>query len=96
MLECMCKGGPITQGAAAADCALSQGLASRGLSQLAGVDLVEVRSARPPRRYAAVPETMAALVCWLRRAAEVAGRLEASHQRHLHARERIAALALRD
>ena len=91
MLECMCRGGPITQGAAAQDCGLSQGLASRGLAQLVGAGLVTVRTTRPPHRYIASPETMAAMVGWLRTAAEAAARAEAQERRLQEARAARAA-----
>ena len=86
MLECMSLGGPITQGAAAQDCGLSQGLASRGLAQLVDVGLVTVRPTAPPHRYAASPETMAAVVLWLKTSAGVAKAAEAQQRRFKEAR----------
>ena len=62
MLECMCRGGPISQGAAALDCGLSQGLASRDLAQLVEAGLVTVEATRRHLRYTASPPTLAALV----------------------------------
>ena len=91
MLECMCRGGPISQGAAAQDCGLSQGLASRGLAQLVEAGLVTVDATRRHHRYTASPPTLAALVRWIRAAVDTAGRAEAQERRLREAREARAA-----
>ena len=76
MLECMCRGGPVTQGFAAQECGLSQGLASRGLATLVEVGLVAVRSPGPPRRYAVAPNGLAAALRWLYDASAAAAQAE--------------------
>ena len=86
MLECMCRGGPIGQRAAAADCGLSQGLASRGLTQLLAVGVVTVRSPGPPRRYAASPEGLGTALRWLSDARVLAGEAQAYRRRLLDPR----------
>ena len=56
VLECVYRGGPITEDVAAADCRLSQGLAFRSLRLLVEVGLVRVLPSASSRRRAAVPE----------------------------------------
>ncbi len=91
MLECMCRGGPISQGAAASDCGLSQGLASRGLAMLVEAGLVTVHTTGRHHRYRASPPALGALVRWLRAAVDTAERAEAQEQRLREAREARAA-----
>ena len=86
MLECMCQGGPITQYAAAADCRLSQGLASRGLKQLVDVGLVAVRNLTAPRRYVADPSVLAGVEKSLSVMIAAAATAEVDHHRFRDAR----------
>lgn len=91
LLECMGREGPISQGAAALDCGLSQGLASRGLAQLVEAGLVTVDATGRHHRYTASPPTLAALVRWLRAAVDIAERAEARERRLREARDARAA-----
>ena len=59
MSECMCRGGPTTQDAAAGACGLSQGFAFRSLRLLVEVGLVRVLPSASFAVCAAVPEAMA-------------------------------------